>query len=88
FGFAMKATSVVVDGERREIFKDPITDNGVKKSAKGLMKVSEVNGEFILVDQVTEEEAEGGELKEIYKDGKFNNTVNLEEVRTRVNQLV
>ena len=88
FGFAMKATSVVVDGERREIFKDPITDNGVKKSAKGLMKVDEVNGEFILVDQVTEEEAEGGELKEIYKDGKFNNTVNLEEVRTRVNQLV
>jgi nicotinamide phosphoribosyltransferase len=88
FGFAMKATSVVVNGERREIFKDPITDNGVKKSAKGLMKVDEVNGEFILVDQVTEEEAEGGELKEIYKDGKFNNTVNLEIVRTRVNQLV
>lgn len=88
FGFAMKATSVVVDGERREIFKDPITDNGVKKSAKGLMKVDEVNGEFILVDQVTEEEAEGGELKEIYKDGKFNNTLNLDEIRTRINQLV
>lgn len=88
FGFAMKATSVVVDGERREIFKDPITDNGVKKSAKGLMKVDEVNGEFILVDQVTEEEAEGGELKEIYKDGKFNNTLNLDGIRTRINQLV
>lgn len=88
FGFAMKATSVVVDGERREIFKDPITDNGVKKSAKGLMKVDEVNGEFILVDQVTEEEAEGGELKEIYKDGQFNNTLNLDEIRSRINQLV
>ncbi len=88
FGFAMKATSVVVSGERREIFKDPVTDNGVKKSAKGLMKVELIDGDFVLVDQVTEEEAEGGELKEIYKDGKFNNTLNLEEVRTRVNQLV
>ncbi len=88
FGFAMKATSVVVSGERREIFKDPVTDNGVKKSAKGLMKVELIDGDFVFVDQVTEEEAEGGELKEIYKDGKFNNTLNLEEVRTRVNQLV
>ena len=35
----MKATSVVVNGERREIFKDPITDDGIKKSAKGLIKV-------------------------------------------------
>ena len=88
FGFAMKATSVVVDGERREIFKDPITDNGVKKSAKGLMKVDNIDGEFILVDQVTEAEAEGGELKEIYKDGKFSNVLFLDEVRGRVNQLI
>ena len=88
FGFAMKATSVVVNEKRREIFKDPVTDNGVKRSAKGLMKVQLVDGDFVLVDQVTEEEAEGGELKEIYKDGKFNNTLNLGEVRTRVNQLV
>jgi nicotinamide phosphoribosyltransferase len=29
FGFAMKATYVEVNGEGREIFKDPITDDGV-----------------------------------------------------------
>ena len=34
FGFAMKATYVELNGEGREIFKDPITDDGVKKSAK------------------------------------------------------
>lgn len=86
FGFAMKATSVVVKGERREIFKDPITDDGVKKSAKGLIKVDLVNNEYVLVDQVTPKEEEGGELQVIYKNGKFVNQVTLKEIRNRVNE--
>ncbi|MDG1333827.1 MAG: nicotinate phosphoribosyltransferase [Crocinitomicaceae bacterium] len=85
FGFAMKATSVVVDGERREIFKDPITDDGVKKSAKGLVRVDLKDGEYMLVDQVTEQEEEQGELKLIYEDGRFENQTNLQEIRDRVN---
>ena len=85
FGFAMKATSVVVNGERREIFKDPITDDGVKKSAKGLIKVNKVNGEFVLVDQVTPQEENKGELKVIYENGQFVNQVTLQEIRERIN---
>ncbi|MEX6626217.1 nicotinate phosphoribosyltransferase [Tenacibaculum salmonis] len=86
FGFAMKATSVVVNGERREIFKDPITDDGIKKSAKGLVKVVIENGEYNLIDQVSEVEEKEGELKEIYKDGKFYNITTLNEIRERINQ--
>ncbi|MBE7691495.1 nicotinate phosphoribosyltransferase [Tenacibaculum finnmarkense] len=86
FGFAMKATSVVVNGERREIFKDPITDDGIKKSAKGLVKVVIENGEYSLIDQVSVAEENEGELKEIYQDGKFYNTVTLNEVREGINQ--
>lgn len=86
FGFAMKATSVVVDGERREIFKDPITDDGVKKSAKGLIRVDKVNGEFVLCDQVSEKEEEKGALKVIYKDGQFMNEINLTQIRNRINE--
>ena len=85
FGFAMKATSVVVNGERREIFKDPITDDGIKKSAKGLIKVDTVDNEFILVDQVTSEQENEGALQVIYKDGRFVNQVNLQEIRDRIN---
>ncbi|ARV09510.1 nicotinate phosphoribosyltransferase [Winogradskyella sp. PC-19] len=85
FGFAMKATSVVVNGERREIFKDPITDDGIKKSAKGLVKVDKVNNEYVLVDQVTPEQENTGELLVIYEDGKFVNQVTLQEIRDRVN---
>ncbi|WP_024481013.1 nicotinate phosphoribosyltransferase [Cellulophaga baltica] len=86
FGFAMKATSVVVNGERREIFKDPITDDGVKKSAKGLIKVAVVDGEFVLVDQVTPAVESEGALQVIYEDGKFMNQVNLQEIRDRINE--
>jgi len=85
FGFAMKATSVVVNGNRREIFKDPITDDGVKKSAKGLIKVDLVDGEYVLVDQVTPEEENKGELQVIYENGQFLNPITLQEIRERIN---
>jgi len=85
FGFAMKATSVVVNGQRREIFKDPITDDGVKKSAKGLVRVDLVDGVYTLVDQVTEAEEEQGELQTIYENGAFQKTFTLQEIRERIN---
>ncbi|MHB0754029.1 nicotinate phosphoribosyltransferase [Polaribacter sp. M15] len=88
FGFAMKATSVVVKGERREIFKDPITDDGVKKSAKGLIKVILEKGNYYLIDEVSEKEENEGELKLIYENGEFFNQTNLLQVRERVNKII
>jgi nicotinamide phosphoribosyltransferase len=88
FGFAMKATSVVVNGQRREIFKDPITDDGVKKSAKGLVKVLKEDNDYVLVDQVTEEEEKEGELKVIYEDGRFRENINLQTIRERINNSI
>ncbi|WP_299677549.1 nicotinate phosphoribosyltransferase [uncultured Dokdonia sp.] len=88
FGFAMKATSVVVAGKRREIFKDPITDNGIKKSAKGLLKVIKVGDTYELRDQVTEQEEKEGVLKTIYENGVFKRVTTLEEIRNRINQFI
>jgi len=86
FGFAMKATSVVVNGERREIFKDPITDDGVKKSAKGLIRVDLVDGDYVLVDEVSEAEEQKGELGLIYENGQFVQKTTLEEIRKRIDE--
>lgn len=44
FGMACKATYVEIDGNGRNIFKDPITDDGTKKSATGLLAVNSVKG--------------------------------------------
>lgn len=86
FGFAMKATSVTVNGQQREIFKDPITDDGVKKSAKGLIQVVLVDHEYVLRDQVTSAEENEGELQEIYKNGIFSNEVSLQEIRDSIHK--
>lgn len=53
YGFAMKATYGEIDGEPKEIFKDPATDDGTKKSARGLLAVyKDQLGNFTLSQQV------------------------------------
>nr|WP_294927600.1 nicotinate phosphoribosyltransferase [uncultured Flavobacterium sp.] len=84
FGFAMKATYGEVDGEGRAIFKDPITDDGTKKSAKGLMKIDLVDGVYQLTDNVSWEEEKQGELKEVFRDGKLLAEQSLSDIRARV----
>jgi nicotinamide phosphoribosyltransferase len=84
FGFAMKATYVEVDGEGREIFKDPITDDGTKKSATGLLSVHNHDGKYVLIDRCGRIEESNGELQIIYRNGHFKNTTTLEEIRNRL----
>jgi nicotinamide phosphoribosyltransferase len=83
-GGAMKSTSGVVNGVRRAIFKDPKTDNGIKKSAKGLLRVEIQNGEYVLFDDQTEEQEMQGELKVVFEDGKLIREVTLAEIRARL----
>ncbi len=69
-----------------EIFKDPITDDGTKKSAKGLLAVvKNKDGEYELVDQTMWAIARNCELKTIYQNGVFNNETTLTEIRQRLN---
>lgn len=84
FGFAMKATYGEVDGASREIYKNPITDDGTKKSAKGLIKIVKENGNYALVDQVSWEEEQKGELKEVFRDGELVVDHSLAEIRKRI----
>jgi nicotinamide phosphoribosyltransferase len=88
FGFAMKATYVEVNGEGREIFKDPITDDGIKKSARGLLRVEELVGAhgrgLLLKDAVSWEDEQGGLLQTIYEDGTFYNKITLTEIRKKL----
>lgn len=82
-GFAMKATSAVINGERRAIFKDPKTGDGSKKSAKGLLKVGLDMGKgiYTLYENVTEPEERKGFLETIYEDGTMLNCTDLSTIR-------
>lgn len=60
FGMAMKATYCVVDGVGVQLFKDPKTGDGTKKSAKGMFVVVDSFGGkgLVLVDELSKEERE------------------------------
>jgi nicotinamide phosphoribosyltransferase len=85
-GFAMKATWCQVNGEGREIFKDPKTDGGVKKSLKGLIMVKKENGKYVAYDQVDRASESSGELKVVFLDGKLTRTQTISEIRDRVDE--
>jgi nicotinamide phosphoribosyltransferase len=68
------------------IYKDPITDSGTKKSLKGLLKVYYddtvgTHKSIILKEECTEEEESQGLLQVIYEDGNFFNQTTLTEIR-------
>jgi nicotinamide phosphoribosyltransferase len=84
FGFAMKATYVEINGEGREIFKDPITDDGTKKSATGLLRVTTGEGGYKLVDMQTWDGEYHSALEVIYADGNFYNETTLEKIRQSI----
>lgn len=80
----MKATYGEVNGEPRELWKDPVTDNGIKKSAKGLLRVEEENGTFVLYDQQTWQQEASGALEIVFLDGKLVKEQSIAEIRRRV----
>lgn len=83
----MKATWCQVNGEDREIFKDPKTDDGVKKSLKGLIKVNLVDGKYVATDQVTKEEEDmDNQLETVFINGELVVRHSLEEIRKRVDE--
>jgi nicotinamide phosphoribosyltransferase len=85
FGMAMKATYGIVQGEGREIFKDPKTDDGTKKSAKGLLRVEKKeDGDYVLFDQQTVEQELKGELQTVFKDGKIVKELTLSQIRSNL----
>lgn len=87
FGFAMKATYGEINGVGRDIFKDPKTDDGTKKSARGLLQVyRKEDGKLAMKDQCTEEEKMQGELKTVFKDGKLVVDHTLGEIRERIKE--
>jgi nicotinamide phosphoribosyltransferase len=99
FGFAMKATSVTISGDEKQIFKAPKTDNGVKKSQKGRVIVMREEGINImssdyqdiprLIDGLTSDDVEEfsniNMMKEIFRDGKLLKETTLSEIRERLN---
>lgn len=89
-GCAVKSTFVIVNGQPLNIFKDPITDNGVKKSARGLLRVVKKDNKFELEQECSFEDLESKEncLKTVYLNKRFYNHQTFEEIRNNINNQI
>jgi nicotinamide phosphoribosyltransferase len=85
-GWAMKATWGETESRGPiDIFKDPVTDDGTKKSAAGLLAVIKgADGVLRLKQHCTSVEEQTGELQTVYRDGLTFALQSLSEIRTRV----
>jgi nicotinamide phosphoribosyltransferase len=83
YGTAIKATSGVVNGVRRELFKDPKTDSGIKKSARGLLRVEKEGDNYVLYDRQTEEQEKQGLLQEVFRNGVLTRFQTWEDVQAQ-----
>ena len=84
YAHAYKATNAVVNGESRAIYKDPKTDNGMKKSARGYLRVEKEGEDFVLYDNQTPDQERRGALRDVYVDGKFPNQETWRTIRERL----
>jgi nicotinamide phosphoribosyltransferase len=85
FGFALKSTACVIKGEEFQLFKNPKTDNGVKKSQKGKIAVLKQDGKIHFKEELSlKDDVAGDLLREVFKNGKILIDENFKDIRARV----
>jgi nicotinamide phosphoribosyltransferase len=90
YGFAMKATAVRKDGKVVPIFKDPVTDNGTKRSHKGIPAVyrtelsTDAKPEFFVQQGVDPEALDDCAFELVFADGKHLVKPTFDQIRKRV----
>ncbi|AHG75568.1 Nicotinamide phosphoribosyl transferase [Mannheimia varigena USDA-ARS-USMARC-1296] len=81
-GFAIKATSITINGVEKAIFKAPKTDDGLKKSQKGRVKVITLEN---YVDGLTALDDFSDDLLEVFfENGKLVKETNFDEIRQNI----
>jgi nicotinamide phosphoribosyltransferase len=82
FGFALKSTYAVINGDEKQIFKSPKTDDGTKVSQKGRVAVVMDTGVLTYKDGLLSGDVvEGDMLGVVYKDGKLVREQSFGEIR-------
>lgn len=83
-GFAAKATYGEVNGQPRDIFKDPVTDSGIKKSAKGLIAVFEGSNGYEMAFPATWDQVKNCAFEPVFRNGELLRDESLSEIRARL----
>lgn len=89
FGFALKATHGIFGGKEEKLYKDPVTDSGVKKSLKGMVAVvQDEQGHLTYIDGLDMDGKHRLNYRDlllpIFVDGKMVAETNLAQIRLRM----
>lgn len=84
FGFALKSTLAVINGDEKMIFKDPKTDDGTKKSQKGRVALYYDEGVLKYRDELLLGDKVDDIMLEVFRDGKLLVDHTFAEVRARL----
>lgn len=86
FGFALKSTMCQINGEEKQIYKNPATDDGIKKSNTGCIAVVKENGEFKCIDGLSFNHEVKCEMREVFKNGNLLADDSLAAIRKRISE--
>lgn len=70
FKVAIKCSYAEINGEGKDVYKDPITQKG-KKSKKGKVSLHKINGEFVTEDSTSDVSNTPDELVTIFNNGEL-----------------
>ncbi|MEH6446077.1 MAG: nicotinate phosphoribosyltransferase [Oceanospirillaceae bacterium] len=77
--FAMKNSAAKVNGQWRDVYKDPVTDHG-KRSKKGILDLQA--GKTISIDaSLLFAERPNSDLQVVYRDGRLMNKMTFQQIR-------
>ncbi len=92
FGFALKSTYAIKDGKEVFLYKDPITDDGTKKSQKGKVIVFNDEDGIRYVDSYNQETLDSisshNILKPLFKNGRILREQSLNDIRNKLNKVI
>lgn len=81
-GFATKGTSAIINGKEKMIFKNPKTDDGLKKSQRGRVKVISLDN---YVDELSSnDDFSNDQLELVFENGKLLKYTNFDEIRANL----
>ncbi|MFA7287386.1 MAG: nicotinate phosphoribosyltransferase [Melioribacteraceae bacterium] len=86
FGFALKSTMCQINGEEKQIYKNPATDDGTKKSNTGCVAVIKEDGEFKCIDGLSFDHEIKCEMLSVFENGVLLVDDSLADIRKRIRE--
>lgn len=78
--YAFKCSDITVDGQHRDVFKQPVTDSG-KRSKAGRLTLVQRDGQFMSIREENRRSDDDDQMVEVFRDGEILKEYTLDDIR-------